>query len=98
MQSLVYYGNVCICFRYLQGVSVVDKGIPERQLSEYLTVQQAASMLGVSSSTLRNWDRLGKLKAVRHPFNGYRLYFHTDLEKILQDVAQGVNIDEETSF
>jgi excisionase family DNA binding protein len=77
---------------------VVDKGIPERQLSEYLTVQQAASMLGVSSSTLRNWDRSGKLKAVRHPFNGYRLYLHTDLEKILQDVAQGVNRDAETSF
>jgi len=58
----------------------MDKDLPERQLSEYLTVQQAASMLGVSSSALRNWDRSGKLKAIRHPFNGYMLYLRPDLE------------------
>jgi excisionase family DNA binding protein len=74
----------------------MDKDIPNRQLSEYLTVQQAASLLGVSSSTLRNWDRSGKLKAARHPFNGYRLYLRTDLEYILKKVAQGVNKDART--
>ena len=63
----------------------------ERQLSDYLTVQQAAIMLGVSASTLRNWDRLGKLKAARHPFNGYRLYVRADLEEILRNIAIGVN-------
>ena len=74
----------------------MDKDLPERQLSEYRIVQQAASMLGVSSSALRNWDRSGKFKAIRHPFNGYRLYLRTDLEKILQDVAQGANRDATT--
>ena len=77
---------------------MANKDLPERQFSEYLTVKQAASLLGVSSSTLRNWDRLGKLKAARHPFNGYRLYLGTDLEKILQDVAKGVNKNAEISF
>jgi MerR family copper efflux transcriptional regulator len=76
----------------------MDKDDQERQLSEYMTVQQAASMLGVSSSTLRNWDRMGKLRAFRHPFNGYRLYLQTELEKILKDVAQGVNSDAKSSF
>jgi len=76
----------------------MDKDDQERQLSEYMTVQQAASMLGVSSSTLRNWDRMGKLRAFRHPFNGYRLYLQTELEKILKDVAQGVNSDAKTYF
>jgi len=76
----------------------VNKGASERQLSDYLTVRQAASMLGVSSSTLRNWDRSGKLKAVRHPFNGYRLYIRKDLEKILHEVARGVNKHAKTSF
>jgi len=76
----------------------MDEDDQERQLSEYMTVQQAASMLGVSSSTLRNWDRMGKLKAYRHPFNGYRLYLQTELEKILKDVAQGVNSDAKSSF
>jgi predicted site-specific integrase-resolvase len=77
---------------------MLSKEFPERQFSEYLGVQQAALLLGVSPSTLRNWDRSGKLKASRHPFNGYRLYLRTDLEKVLQDVAQGVNKDAPTSF
>jgi excisionase family DNA binding protein len=52
-------------------------------LNDYLTVQKAARLLGVSISTLRNWDRRGKLKAVRHPMNDYRLYRSGDLEKLL---------------
>jgi len=77
---------------------MVNKNIPERQLSQYLTVRQAATMLGVSPSTLRNWDRTGKLKAVRHPFNGYRLYLDYDLARILQGVAQGVKRPGNTEF
>ena len=42
----------------------------ERSLAEYLTVGEAAEFLGVSPWTLRNWDRAGKLKTLRHPKNG----------------------------
>lgn len=52
-------------------------------LSEYLTVRKAAQLLGVSVSTLRNWDRCGKLKPVRNPLNGYRLYRLDHLLKLL---------------
>jgi len=45
-----------------------------RNLAAYLTISKAARFLGVSPATLRNWDRTGKLKATRHPINGYRLY------------------------
>ncbi len=55
-------------------------------LGDYLTVGEAASTLGVSRSTLRNWDRSGKLKAYRHPVNGYRLYSKMELESLLQEV------------
>lgn len=57
-------------------------------LNDYLTVRKAAQLLGVSVSTLRNWDRQGKLKPVRHPLNGYRLYQLGDLEKLLSSVAR----------
>ena len=40
-----------------------------RRIQEYVTVTRAAEMLGVSASTLRNWDRAGKLKAARQCFN-----------------------------
>jgi excisionase family DNA binding protein len=54
------------------------------KLEEFLTVNQAAEHLGVSASTLRNWDRAGKLKARRHPINGYRLYSRRELDRVLR--------------
>lgn len=48
----------------------------------FLQIAEAARLLGVSASTLRNWDRSGKLKARRHPLNGYRVYSRTDLRAI----------------
>ncbi|HDI50999.1 MAG: MerR family DNA-binding transcriptional regulator [Deltaproteobacteria bacterium] len=53
---------------------------------DYLTVKEAAEFLGVSSETLRNWDRTGKLVALRHPVNGYRLYRKQDLENLLNSL------------
>jgi len=55
-------------------------------LGEYLTVGEAAATLGVSRSTLRNWDKAGKLKPFRHPVNGYRLYNVNELKTLLQEV------------
>ena len=57
-------------------------------LSDYLTVGQAAESLGVSRSTLRNWDKAGKLKPLRHPVNGYRLYCREELEKLLEQIRK----------
>jgi CheY-like chemotaxis protein len=52
--------------------------------ADCLTVGQAANYLGVSTATLRNWDRSGKLRPRRHPQNGYRIYLHEDLDAVLQ--------------
>ena len=57
-------------------------------LADYLTVSEAAERLGVSSGTLRNWDRTGRLKAHRNPLNGYRLYLRSDLEALLLQIAK----------
>lgn len=63
--------------------------IQTSSLDEYLTIKDAASYLGVSPSTLRNWDRSGKLETHRHPINGYRLYRKKDLEALLQAIKNG---------
>lgn len=55
-------------------------------LCNYLTVGEAAITLGVSRSTLRNWDKAGKLKPYRHPVNGYRLYDRNELNALLKEV------------
>jgi excisionase family DNA binding protein len=57
------------------------------KLEEFLTVNQAAAYLGVSASTLRNWDRAKKLKAKRHPINGYRLYRRHELDRVFRSLG-----------
>jgi MerR family transcriptional regulator, copper efflux regulator len=61
---------------------------PLEMFKGYVTVGEAAGFLGVSTTTLRNWDRSGKLKAYRHPINGYRLYRREDLEALLRRVTR----------
>ncbi len=58
-------------------------------LRDFITIRQAADMIGVSPATLRNWDRAGKLKAIRNPMNRYRLYRRDDIEAFL--VSLGVH-------
>lgn len=57
------------------------------KLSDFLTVGEAAGVLGVSASTLRHWDRTSKFKSARHPVNGYRLYRREDLRRLLDRLA-----------
>jgi MerR HTH family regulatory protein len=52
-----------------------------------LLVSEAASVLGVTAATLRNWDRSGKLKSFRHPINGYRLYNALDIERLRKAIS-----------
>lgn len=51
-----------------------------------VTVKEAAVLFGVDIQTIRRWDNIGKLKAVRHPMNNYRLYRLVDLQKIVNKI------------
>jgi len=53
-------------------------------MDKYITIKDAATILNVTKLTLRNWDKSGKLKAHRHPFNNYRVYKVEDLEKVIE--------------
>lgn len=48
-------------------------------MSQFVSLSEAADYLEVSKGTLRNWDRSGKLIAKRNPANGYRQYDTDDL-------------------
>lgn len=58
-------------------------------LKDFLTIKEAAEFLGVSTETLRNWDRNGKLVPTRNPFNHYRIYRKSDLENLLKLLVCG---------
>jgi excisionase family DNA binding protein len=51
-----------------------------------LSIAEAASLLGVSVSTLRNWDRRGKLTPRRHPINGYRMYDRAEIVRLKEQI------------
>ncbi len=57
-------------------------------LQDYLSIKDAATFLGVSPGTLRNWGRAGKIATHRNPLNGYRLYMRRELESILKTIAR----------
>ncbi len=62
-----------------------------QKIDDYLKIKDAAALLGVSPSTLRNWEKQKKLKAYRNPVNRYRLYLRKDLEDLLCQISTSVN-------
>jgi hypothetical protein len=72
----------------------MTKEQPRPNFSHYRTVGEAADFLGVSSATLRNWDRSGKLKPRRHPHNGYRIYLREELEELLRSADLSMQPDD----
>jgi MerR family transcriptional regulator, copper efflux regulator len=58
---------------------------------DYFTIKEASKLLGVCQATLRRWDKLGKLKAIRHPINGYRLYNKGAIKGIIRQATGPVN-------
>ncbi|MDP3784493.1 MAG: MerR family DNA-binding transcriptional regulator [bacterium] len=53
--------------------------------TRYLKIKEAAILLKVSSSTLRAWDKNGKLRASRRGRSKYRLYSVSDLQKFREN-------------
>lgn len=65
----------------------MPRRINVEKLRDYLRISEAAEYLGVSPNTLRNWVNAGKIAAVRHPVNDYRLFKQEDLDALLKQVA-----------
>lgn len=57
----------------------------------YFSIKEASEILGVSTLTLRNWDKSGKFRPQRHPMNNYRVYKLSAIEKIIDDIENNTN-------
>lgn len=53
---------------------------------EFITIKEAAEILGISIDTLRRWDKSGKLNPVKMSEAGYRLYSKAQIELYLNDL------------
>ena len=60
-------------------------------MPQYLTVKEAAKILGVNPETLRRWDNIGKLNTKRHPMNNYRIYDPVEVEALRKAILEGKN-------
>jgi len=58
---------------------------------KYLTIHQAAAILGISPLTLRNWDKKGVLCPYRNPINNYRIYRSDQIEHFLRRIENSKN-------
>lgn len=65
-------------------------GMPKGAEDEVLTIKAAAEVLAVSEQTLRRWDKAGKLRAKRHPMNGYRLYPRRQVLELRRQILSGI--------
>lgn len=65
-------------------------------MSTMITLTEAATFLGISKATLRNWDNDGKLVAVRNPINGYRQYDMDSLIKLKNEITgEEISLEEQ---
>ena len=57
----------------------------------YLTIKNAADMLGVTPLTMRNWDKKGLLTAYRNPINNYRVYRLDQIQVLIRklEISKG---------
>lgn len=66
-------------------------------MSKFLTLAEAAELLGKNKETLRRWDREGKLTAVREPMSNYRVYRENDVLELFSDFVDIDNNDNAVS-
>ena len=57
----------------------------KNELPEYLTLKEVTGLLKVHENTLRNWDREGRLKAIRIGGRKIRRWKKDDVLKFLED-------------
>lgn len=55
-------------------------------MENYINVGQAAKLIGVSTETLRRWDKSGKFESIRHPINNYRVYSESNVLSLVEEL------------
>ncbi len=66
-------------------------------MKTYLSLSEAADMIGKSKDTLRRWDKEGILNAVREPVSNYRVYRKSDVQLLMGELLDQTGSDEVTN-
>ncbi len=49
---------------------------------EFLTITEAARLIGVSAKTIIRWEKAGKVRRSKRDFRGWRVFDGKDLKKL----------------
>ncbi len=55
-------------------------------MEKFLSISEAARILGVNPETLRRWDKSGKFESIRHPINNYRVYSEGNVHSLASEI------------
>jgi DNA (cytosine-5)-methyltransferase 1 len=67
-------------------------------MNKYLTLSEAAELIGKSKETLRRWDREGKLSAVREPMSNYRVYRKDQVESLFTEFFSAETLENVSNY
>jgi len=70
-----------LAVRYVPAKVAPYHSMTEKKTAVYFRISEAAHMLGISASSLRNWERMGLITAARSQ-GRYRLYSREGLKKL----------------
>lgn len=60
-------------------------------MEKYVKVGVAAKRIGVSTETLRRWDKSKKFESIRHPINNYRVYAEGSVLSLVEELQLELN-------
>jgi DNA (cytosine-5)-methyltransferase 1 len=66
--------------------------------NKYLSLSEAAKLIGKSKETLRRWDKEGVLTAVREPVSNYRVYKKKDVLALMGNLFESETDKEISNF
>jgi DNA-binding transcriptional MerR regulator len=49
-----------------------------------MTVTQVAKMVGVSTKSIRRWEKASKVPKPKRDWRGWRVYFKEDVERLIE--------------
>jgi len=65
-------------------------------MDKYLSISEAAKIIGVNPETLRRWDKNGKFVSIRHPINNYRVYSENQVISLVEELQLELEYKRET--
>ncbi len=59
-----------------------NKEIGMQNGNDFLTITEAARLIGVSAKTIVRWEKAGKVRRSKRDFRGWRVFDDKDLKKL----------------